>query len=363
MRILYIIDSLKRGGKEKQLVELAKNLSPEKQIYILTFDEKIEYEEIVKQNITFFYYTKKKKSYTYILFLNSLLNKIKPDIVHTWDLNSSIMSGFVLKLKGITHINGCLRGSAYLSRFSLINFKYSLSFTLSDRVIANSQAGLKAKNKHQGRKYRVIYNGYELEKNTLKENTSYKEILNINNQKVVGMVSTFRDGKDYETFIKVAKKIQRERDDITFILVGDGPQYVKIKQKVSENENNRIIFLGKQYDVINIIQSFDICVLLSYITPHHGEGISNSIMEYMALRKPIITSDCGGNIELIKNQYNGLVVKSKDPKDFYFKLIELLDNKPLQEKLGNNAYKTLKNNFSIHKMVNNYCEIYSEFNN
>ena len=58
---------------------------------------------------------------------------------------------------------------------------------------------------------------------------------------------------------------------------------------------------GKQKRVLNIVNIFDIGILATQ-QEIHGEGISNAVMEYMALQKPIIVTDCGGNRELVEEK-------------------------------------------------------------
>ena len=72
---------------------------------------------------------------------------------------------------------------------------------------------------------------------------------------------------------------------------------------------DKIIFTGKQKHVESIINIFDIGVLCSC----YGEGISNTIMEYMALGKPVIATDCGGNKEIVVHNVTGFLIEPKNP--------------------------------------------------
>src|SRR5690606_31004954 len=104
-------------------------------------------------------------------------------------------------------------------------------------------------------------------------------------KKVVGMVAAFSAFKDYKTFINAANIVLEKRNDVVFVCVGDGPKLNECKSIVQKNNSDKIIFTGKQKNVENIVNVFDIGVLSTF-----NEGISNSIMEYMALSKPVVVT-------------------------------------------------------------------------
>ena len=84
---------------------------------------------------------------------------------------------------------------------------------------------------------------------------------------------------------------------------------------------NKIIFLGKRSNVESIINIFDVGILLTN-SKVHGEGISNSIMEYMALGKPVIATRGGGTNEVVIEGENGYLI---DPFN-EDQLIEKIEN-------------------------------------
>ena len=70
-------------------------------------------------------------------------------------------------------------------------------------------------------------------------------------------------------------------------------------------------FYGKCKDLKKILNESDIGILSS-----SEEGFSNSILEYMAKKLPVIATDVGGNSEVVKHGYNGYIVKKGDYKNF-----------------------------------------------
>ena len=104
--------------------------------------------------------------------------------------------------------------------------------------------------------------------------------------------------------------ILNNRKDVTFLVIGNGINLEKCRMKARGHE--KIKFLGFQNDIESIVNVFNAGVLLTN-QDVHGEGISNSIMEYMALGKPVIATDGGGTKELIVDGKTGFLVQPKSP--------------------------------------------------
>src|SRR5262249_61588037 len=119
--------------------------------------------------------------------------------------------------------------------------------------------------------------------------------------------------------IRVARKISRERKGIVFVAVGDGETLEASKKIAAGTE--AIKFLGKRKNIEQLVETFDIGVLSTFT-----EGLSNSIMEYMALRKPVVATDGGGTRELVVDGETGFLVPPENPDALAAKIEYLLDN-------------------------------------
>ena len=313
---------------------------------------------------------KKKNEFSIHFKFYSICKQIKPDIVHSWSgLTTfySILSKVLLKFK---LINAQITSAPVNYKARFINYRVYLkaliqnqiNFIFSDIVLSNSIAGLKSFNL-VGKKYKVIHNGFDFDR--LNDVTDTKEIrrkLNIETQYVICMVANFAARKDYKTFFNSALTIIDKRKDVTFLAVGavgDGILWGHYKEKYSYYKN--ILLLGDQTNVLSIINIADICILTSHTD--YGEGISNSIMEYMALNKPVIATNNGGNPELIEHGISGFLVTPNFAHDLIQSIDLLLNNTNQRENMGREGNKRLKEYFSLDKMVMNYKKLYNEFNN
>ena len=91
----------------------------------------------------------------------------------------------------------------------------------------------------------------------------------------------------------------------------------------SKQNGNGIYFLGNQKDVESIVNICDIGVLMTNNLVHQ-EGVSNSILEYMAFSKPVIASKGGGTSEIVIPEETGFLINPFDVNDLAKKIVYLL---------------------------------------
>lgn len=362
MKVLIGIDSLIRGGKERRLLELIKGLTSVEHFKceLVIFSKVVEYEELSNLHIPVHYITRSfKKDPGIFIQVHHLIRRIKPDIIQSW---SSMVSIFMLpsaKLLGIKFINAIIADAPYqLKPWSSRWVRTRLTFPFSDAIVGNSKAGLIAYNAPLDKSY-CIYNGVSFNRFTCVEHPEkVRTKFNINTPYVVGKVASFRGAKDYETFIKAAMEVLDQRDDVTFLAVGEG-RYLSRYKLLVDRKYNKIIFTGRQTDVESIINIFDIGVLITDYKVH-GEGISNAILEYMALGKPVIATDTGGTSELLTEGVNGYFVENKNVSELAKRIIYLLDNPDKIEELGAKGKQMVYNDFSVEEMTENFISLYKK---
>lgn len=360
MKIAYFIDSMKAGGKERQLSYLLSAISQVNDVQMYIFDEDVFYDEIYKFPIEII---KIKKEDRYKLKtlrkLHSKLRKFKPEIIHTWDNISQILISGYTKTHKVKIINGSIRygGSANSSLKNRLIKQYC--FKTADLIVANSKQGLEVEGLKLSKRVKVIYNGldqlnktsFSFEKDDYLPTTINKFSLN------VVMVGRFQAAKDYSSFIKLAKKIVATNKLIAFHCIGEGSNRSSTEKEAEILINENIFFWGRRNDIRNILKLFDIGVLLNN-TNGHAEGISNAIMEYMQSGLPVIATNAGGTPELIKNIENGFLVPAFDIEEIEKSMLSLLSNEALRHEMGINNIKKISTMFTIEQMIENYKNLY-----
>jgi glycosyltransferase involved in cell wall biosynthesis len=100
--------------------------------------------------------------------------------------------------------------------------------------------------------------------------------------------------------------------------------------------------------------------VLTSNTDTHGEGISNAIMEYMALGKPVVATDCGGNSELIVEGETGYLIANRDTAGLIKRIEKLLDDTLLTLRMGEAGRRRISDAFSQERMTAAYAALYRD---
>jgi glycosyltransferase involved in cell wall biosynthesis len=366
MKILYIIDSLASGGKERRLVQLMKGikLASDIEFILVLMSDEIEYKEVFDLDIKIHYLIQRSKKDISVFYrFYQLCKNWKPDIVHCWESTTAVYIVPACKLLKIKIVNGMVTETLVKQNiFDTQWFRARLTFPFSDVIVGNSVAGL-GSYKAPDNKSVCIYNGMDLSRfEQLKEpSIMHKEIFgNISDDIfIVGMVAAFEVRKDYRTLIKAAIVLSSSFQNVRFILVGDGADFQQINESVPVSLLNKIFFLGKRSDVESIINIFDVGILLTN-SKVHGEGISNSIIEYMALGKPVIATRGGGTNEVVIDNQNGFLIDPGNAGQLTEKICALIENRRLIDEFGKRGKQMAMEKFNLEIMTNRYISLYNE---
>jgi len=230
-----------------------------------------------------------------------------------------------------------------------------LTFPFADIIIGNSNAGLKSY-KAPPKKSITIYNGFDFERiRNITPEEIIKKQLNITSKYVVGMVATFSEYKDYPTYYQAAHKVLNKRNDVTFLAIGKDTDSTLSKSFIEGRDFDYFRLIGKQSDIESFINSMDIGVLSTFT-----EGISNSILEYMAFGKPVIATSGGGTDEIVEDQKTGLLVSTSNPDELAEKIELLLNNPQMRFSMGELGKLRILEHFSIEVMTSKYLKVYKE---
>jgi len=366
MKILLLSDSLIKGGRERRMIELIKGLleRSDVEMELVLFANVIDYPEIHDLDIPLHILERKPKKDPRVFYrLYQLCKRFQPDVIHSWSSMCAILAFPSVKLLNIKLVNGNIANAPHnLKIWDKELFRAKLTFPFSDIIIGNSEAGLKAYYAPHSKSF-CIHNGFDFNRILdLKDDEEIRNRFNIKTKYVVAKIAAFTNRKDYKTFVEAALKIVRMKDDVTFLGIGGGPNLEKTKELIPEKFKDKIIFTGPQFDVESIINIITIGVLSTNIDIH-GEGISNSIMEYMVLGKPVVATEGGGTNEIVQDGKTGYLIPPKSPEIFAEKLTYLLDNPEVTKQMGEAGKQRVYDHFNLEKMTEIYYQLYKDLIN
>lgn len=144
--------------------------------------------------------------------------------------------------------------------------------------------------------------------------------------------------------------------DVHLMLVGrdmENQRHHKILEKSSENKG-KVHFLGFRKDALSIVAASDAFVLSSI----KGESITKSVIEAMALGVAPIITDIAGNVELVSNEQNGLVVKARSTDALKSAILRLYNGRELCRVFGERSKQHVADKLHTDQTVSGYMRLY-----
>jgi glycosyltransferase involved in cell wall biosynthesis len=191
-------------------------------------------------------------------------------------------------------------------------------------------------------KIKVIYNSFELN-NHSKNNTEFYSSKKTNTIISVGRLVPW---KGFETLIQAIQELNHSGYSFDLQIFGSGPLQEKLEKKLGK----KITSLNKK-DLQNKIQSSEMFILNTGY-----EGLSHVILESLGLGTPVVTTNIGGNPELIQDGINGTLIEYNNKEQIKQAILELHKNPELRQKYIENGKKVLEN-FSPEKMYQDTINI------
>lgn len=364
MTILFTADNIGGGGKERRMLELIRSLCKDpayKIILISISDMGVGYDYVYDLPITIIETDRDfKYSFKPFFVIKNAIKKYQPDIVHSWGSMCSFYLLPLLPFRKFKFINGIIADAPVHIPWHHKNYiRGRITYLFSDVVLSNSLAGIKSYGAPINKTY-CIYNGIDMNRfKNLTPPAVLKSELGIEKFKfVAGMIGAFHDRKDYYTFTEGALKVVKEHKDICFLLVGEGKNQPLVEAMVPDWAKENILFLGRRSDVESLIQILDVGVLCTN-SDVHGEGVSNSLIEYMSLSKPVIATEGGGTDEVIVDNVNGFRLKNKDVDSLVEKILYLYHHPAAAVKMGEKALDTINEKFMLDRMTEEFIAVYN----
>jgi glycosyltransferase involved in cell wall biosynthesis len=357
-KILFFIESLRSGGKERRMIELLHYLksNTDYEMHVVTTEEEIHYKYIHDLDIPVTIMKRRwiKKDPSVFVRFYKIARAFNPDIIHAWGTMTTfyaIPSKILLQKPLLTNLIADAKKDFKSCSLSSLFFKTDCFF--SDLVIANSNAGLIAYGIKEKKKV-LIYNGVRLERfDVTADKNEIRKNIGVKTRFVVIMVASMSKYKDYDLFLEVAKHTYDANKDITFVAAGDGDEFHRIQKRCHEEHIQNTILLGKRDDAENLIYASDIGILCTY-----SEGISNSIIEYMALGKPVVTTDQkGGSKEIIEDGKSGYIVE-RNAKTITSLILKIIADENLRNIIGEAGQSIINSKFTIERMGKEYVNLY-----
>lgn len=244
--------------------------------------------------------------------------------------------------------------SSIKKRFYTSIERYAAS--LSDALITvselNKQEAIK-ENLAPPEKFTTIYSGIDLSRFEVNVDRNEK-ILSLGlspSQPIIGTIGRLSRQKSPQDFVSAAKIVLRQKPNVQFIMVGDGPLALQVRQAIGDEQ--RIKLLGFRDDVPDILSILDLFVLSSL-----WEGLGRALTEAMIMGVPAAATAVDGVPELVTHQKTGLLSPPSDPALLAENIVWLLDNPDEAHRMGQDGKSRVVPTFSAERMVEKIEALY-----
>ena len=356
MKIIHVISSLIRGGRERQLATIVSNTDLDRYPTKIIYFNKKKYSYIEKYGLhDKSIRLESRGKIPRLVELHRILKREKPDVVYTWGNGESVSVLLLSPFHRYRFINGSIRHGIRAPKFS--QYLRTIVLHLSQHVVANSRAGLKANNLRRGK---VLYNGIDGKFLVpVPEPVLTRQQLTGISPEVPLLISVANlvPYKDYFSVLKALKLLREAGHSFFYLILGDGPMYPSIIKTIEAFD------LAWFVKVVGNVDNVDDYLKVSDIFIHSskGEGCSNAILEAMASGLPIVASDTGGTGEIVKPE-NGALFPYKSDNRLFELLNWLFNNPDVRIHMGQRSREKVRDEFSITQMMQNYYSILHSVN-
>lgn len=352
MKILYVITGLTLGGAEKVVCTLADEMvkrGHEVKIAFLkgrveVFPQNKEIELInleLNSTLSFLRASCKYKK---------LVKSFMPDVIHAHMVHANIFA----RINQIYPIKVTLICSAHNSNeggkirmlaYRITNFLSHLNTNVS---IEATEALIK-KGAFNQKNIVTVYNGVDLNKFNNKDKVIEKK-----NKKICLSVGRLNVQKDYFNLLNAITLIDKAiLNDVEFHIVGEGELRGEIEQKIKElNLEDKVTLLGMRSDIPDLLNNADFFILSS-----KHEGLPTVLIEAMACKCFVVTTDCGGSAEIIGD--TGILVPRQNYQELangLQKAFKLNSNTIHQNNMK--ARTRVEEKFSLEQSINQWLDLY-----
>jgi glycosyltransferase involved in cell wall biosynthesis len=295
--------------------------------------------------------------------IKNIIKEFKPDIVHTHAAKAGALgrkAAFDCKVPVVLHT---FHGHVFHSYFG--KFKSEVYRRIEKRL-ASKSSGIIAISDQQKielsekfaiadkNKIEVIPLGFDL--NQFQDNLEIKrrktrDKFNLSNDQIaVAIIGRLAPIKNHKLFLDTIAIVNRQTSKKTvFFIVGDGETRKEIEGQIEQIKINQSIDI-RLTSWIRDIQTFNAGMDIICLTSNN-EGTPVSLIEAQACNIPVISTDVGGVKDIVFNNETGFIVPKNNVEKFAEKLLLLIEDKKKREKMSQNGWSFVKDNFHYQRLV------------
>jgi Glycosyltransferase len=288
----------------------------------------------------------------YMLALRKLIKTEKPDVTLGYTIKPVIYGAIAAKLAGVKNINSMITGAGYVftaktKKAKIIRFfasiLYRVGFKCTNTVIFQNRDDrdeFVERNLLKGDKCRLVNgSGVNMQK--------FQKVL-LPDRLTFFMLSRVMYSKGITEYLTAAKQIKAKHPKVRFMLLGALEKIqdsMTMKELAPYIDEGIIDYYGETDDVASYYRQCSV-----YVLPSYREGTPRTVLEAMAMGRPVITTDTPGCKETVVDGVNGYLVPVQDSAALAERMEWFINNPDALEKMGQASYKLCMEKYDVCKV-------------
>lgn len=374
MKILLIIPNLRKGGAERLVIDIVRELANREgtEVCLVLFRDEIAYNiddishltHVIPASVRL---SIRHKNRFQIIELQKFLEDFQPDIIHSHLFEAEIISRscFFPNARWFSHSHDRMKSlrnmkfKSLLSKQQLINY-YERKYLINrykknggNHFIAISndiETFLKSTLPHNIVKINKLENA--IDSNRFKRPILLEEKVLVKPFKLIS-IGRLDTNKNHQFLLDCIFNLKNCGFQFHLTIVGEGDTRPKLEQKINDLElHSEVTLAGVKDHVEELLWQSDL-----YVHSALTEGFGLTLIEAMAAGLPVITLNGGGNRDLIEEGKNGFLIEEENVEHFTEKILELVKNPALYKEMSQYA-QSFAQKFDIVPYVDNLLKLY-----
>jgi glycosyltransferase involved in cell wall biosynthesis len=319
------------------------------------------------------------KDYPAYKKIQEIIHDFKPDIVHTHAAKAGAVGRYAAINAGVPVVLHTFHGHVFHSYFSPLKTR---AFIEIERYLARKSSCIIAISEQQKKelaydfkicpadKINVVPLGFDFSRfldNQEEKREKFRNELGIESDTLaVGIIGRLAAVKNHKLFINAVKSISEKTSrKVRFFIVGDGETRPELEQQASDlgiatatpekpNDKALLIFTSWRKDIDYVLAGIDIMALTSL-----NEGTPVSLIEAQAAKKPIVSTNVGGIMDVVKVGKSALLSPSDQLEPFVENLLALIENDKMRHDMAGEAHTYTLNKYGFKRLVNDFTLLYN----
>lgn len=361
--VVYVIASMITGGTQTHLLQVLRVLDRERyrpHLYCLRDEGNlIDVARSLGVDVTTFGMQgslRQPGDLAGLLRMRRALVELQPGVVHGYLLRGNFFGAVAARAAGVPVVITSKRG-LHEPAGAAERLAVRVSNRLSNVVTGNSPAVLDFTRdvEHAPKlEMEMIPSGIDTRRFEPAVSHSLRAELGIADAPVVGTAITFRPRKGFRMLFEAFAQVHAH-DPRARLLIAGVDAWEPVPQQLARDLGilDAIVLLGRRSDMPDVLATFDVFVL-----PSESEGMSNAILEAMAMRLPVVATAVGGAPVVIDEGTSGYLVDYPDSDTLARRLVMLLGDTARRREVGEAARQTVLSNYSAEAMVGSMERLY-----